>query len=228
MSSKPWRPIAVVLALALAGAAVASCFPSKKSSDFRCDDDADCDADRTCDRGYCVVRPIDAAPQCPSACNNGCDLLAQTCSIRCSSPNQCNNVTCPSGYACDIACTGSNTCGGAICPSTARSCTITCGVSNACNNVTCSAENCTFACGASGACEGVTCGTGAACTVHCTATGACDGISCSTACSCDVNCAAGACDTMTCPIRGGTQCREGGVSGAPCDPTAAPECVTCT
>ena len=97
-------------AVALTAAVVASCFVGRKSSEYKCDDDADCEPNRKCVRSYCVVEltaAVDANP-CPAACNNGCNLTNKTCNIACDTPNRCTGTTCPAGYACTIACSANS------------------------------------------------------------------------------------------------------------------------
>ena len=202
------RPVAwALLAGMVAFAAAASCFVSRKSSDYACSTDDDCETGRACDRGYCVAASvlIDAAP-CPAVCNGGCNQSLRTCMVECDESGECDNVTCPSGY----------------------SCIINCRVDNACDNVTCNpGTSCTVNCMATNACEDILCSVGVPCSVTCGATGSCGAIDCDAACQCDVTCATGNCGTMSCPTRGSSSCSKGGVVGAECDSSFSPSCATC-
>jgi hypothetical protein len=184
----------------LVAAMIASCFVSRKSSEFECETTAECTGGRVCDRGYCI-----AGPECPSDCNAGCDLVAKTCDIVCDQPGRCGSVDCPDGYACKITCTANNACGNISCDTGARSCEVICSAANACRDIDC--------------------GTGVGCDVTCGAVDACRDIDCGDSCGCEVSCPAGFCDTMTCPTAGSTSCVRVGTGECT---TTVTGCSSCT
>jgi hypothetical protein len=192
---------AILALLAIVGLGLASsssCFVNRLSERFTCTTSDDCDDGRTCDEGYCVDAP------CPSQCSS-CSLLAGTCQINCNANRQCGDIQCPAGFECDIRCNNSN----------------------ACDDIDCTAaESCDIDCSGVGSCGAIRCGTGE-CQVECTGAGACPSIECATSCACEVACNnLAACPSMSCPLD--TVCREGGVTGAPCDPNEDSDlCDTC-
>jgi len=190
---------AVVLggALALAVAlGIASCLVDRKSSQYRCEQDADCAALgslRVCDTeiGYCVPA------ECPAVCDE-CDVAASTCAIDCNTPGACGSIDCPAGWACTISCTANNACDSIRCAG-ARSCEITCATGNACDHIDCGFADtaCSVTCSGTRSCDDVSCA-GGPCDVTCSGIDACETVDCRDSCACDVACEGGSCARALC------------------------------
>jgi hypothetical protein len=192
----------------LATFAIASCWVSRKTSDFTCDVDTDCMGGRKCDRGYCVEEP------CPGDCTS-CDNNAKTCLVECTSDHHCGSVDCPDGYQCTVQCMAPNACNNVRCHD-ATSCTVMCSGANACDEVDCNgADACGVTCTQNGSCAGVTCGSHP-CNVSCGANSACGSVDCSSSCKCDVTCPSGNCSS-SCPQGATKPCTVDGTGGTACN-----------
>jgi hypothetical protein len=154
-------------------------------------------------------------------------------SLTCSTSADCADLTglhvCTSGYCvvpnCPEDCTA--------CDENLRTCTVDCSSADDCSGtVTCpSGWTCTINCVGDGACADVECQNGSRCAIACSGTGACEDLRCSSACRCDVDCAAGACTSMTCPVRGNganqIRCTTDQTTATECDSTVDTRCASC-
>jgi hypothetical protein len=185
---------------------VAGCLPSNTSGDYECTSNDQCKDGRACDRGYCVLVPIDATPACPDGCDT-CNLATRQCTILCINGNDCNRATCPDDY----------------------DCVIQCGANNSCDIVDCSeADSCQITCSGTNSCDTIECGTGA-CDITCLGSSSCAQVDCTNSCECDVSCAPSASCQTSCPDApvAPNKCTEDGTATTPCDSSFDPACDSC-